>query len=46
MVKIKNFNKNLVGVLQLLSLGGSSYAYFMGSLASNQEALSNINAVN
>lgn len=36
----------LVGVLIYLSLAGSSYAFFLGTLSTNQEVLLQLNTVN
>jgi len=33
----------LVGIVNLLSITGASYAFFLGSLVSNQEALTSLN---
>ena len=45
----KNYSKflvfNLDGILQLSCLTGASYAFFLGSLVDNQEALANLNTV-
>lgn len=36
---------NSVGIVHLLTITGTSYAFFLGSLVSNQEALTNLNTV-
>jgi len=38
-------NSNLGGILILAALVGSGYSFFLGSLVSDQEALTNINQV-
>ncbi len=46
MVNKKNLiKKNLVGLLHLLTLGGTSYAFFLGSLVSDPRKLTEINTL-